>query len=228
MQRSSAVRVKVLLEPRFLTKFCNRSAWGRMTEAHLEVCEASSSVISFDVWWHEPSRNNWVQQFKRATAPYQFALSTSAGCECVAHIVQGLTDLDANTTLLSVDGIGGGGSALPFVSQFHGSPSTYWWDDEEGVTHEICQGEGDALMPALFSLGLHAALCAVNRRLLPNERLLAFLDDIYALCRLGAPRRVVGPFTDSGPSRENTTVEPVGFASKRLASSHCRRPCFGP
>ena len=38
-------------------------------------------------------------------------------------------------------------------------------------------------MPALFSLGLHAVLCAVNR-MLPNERLLAFLDDIYALCRL--------------------------------------------
>ena len=47
--------------------------------------------------------------------------------------------------------------------------------------------QGDALMPALFSLDLHAALCAVNRRLLPNERLLAFLDDIYALCR---PERV--------------------------------------
>ena len=78
----------------------------------------------------------------------------------MAHIVQGLTDLDADTTLLSVDGIGafdlvsraammrgllevgGGGSALPFVRQFYGSPSTYWWDDEEGVTHEIRQGEG--------------------------------------------------------------------------------------
>ena len=47
--------------------------------------------------------------------------------------------------------------------------------------------QGDALMPAFFSLGLRAALCAVNRRLLPNERLLAFLDDIYALCR---PERV--------------------------------------
>ena len=146
---------------------------------------------------------------ERATAPSQFALSTKAGCECVAHIVQGLIDLDADATLLSVDGIGafdlvsraammrglleveGGGSALPFVRQFYGSPSTCWWDDEEGVTHEIRQGEGgeqgDALVPALFSLGLHAALCVVNRRLLPNERLLAFLDDIYALC---GPERV--------------------------------------
>ena len=58
----------------------------------------------------------------------------------------------------------GGGSALPFVRQFCGSPSTNWWDGDEGVTHEIRQrrGEqGDALMPALFSL-LHAALSAVD------------------------------------------------------------------
>ena len=58
--------------------------------------------------------------------------------------------------LLEVEG---GASALPFVRQFYGSPSTYLWDDDDGVTHEIAQGEGgeqgDALMPLLFSLGLH-------------------------------------------------------------------------
>ena len=65
----------------------------------------------------------------------------------------------ASATLLSVDGIGafdlisrgavlqwlleveGGGSVLPFVRQFYGSPSTCWWDDH-GVTHDIVQGEG--------------------------------------------------------------------------------------
>ena len=41
-----------------------------------------------------------------ATSPFQFALTTKSGCECVAHIAQTLTDLDGNTTLLSVDGIG--------------------------------------------------------------------------------------------------------------------------
>ena len=41
-----------------------------------------------------------------ATSPFQFALTTKWGCECVAHIAQTLTDLDGNTTLLSVDGIG--------------------------------------------------------------------------------------------------------------------------
>ena len=41
-----------------------------------------------------------------AISPFQFALTTKLGCECVAHIAQTLTDLDGNTTLLSVDGIG--------------------------------------------------------------------------------------------------------------------------
>ena len=71
-----------------------------------------------------------------ATAPFQFALSTKAVSECVAHVAQALTDMDDNSTLLSLDGIGafdlvargavmsglleveGGASALPFVRQF--------------------------------------------------------------------------------------------------------------
>ena len=48
-----------------------------------------------------------------ATSPFQFALTTKSGCECVAHIAQTLTDLDGNTTLLSVDGIG----AFDLISQ---------------------------------------------------------------------------------------------------------------
>ena len=40
------------------------------------------------------------------------------------------------------------------------------WTDEDGQTHAIHQGEGgeqgDALMPALFCLGLHDALQAAN------------------------------------------------------------------
>ena len=89
--------------------------------------------------------------------------------------------------LMEVDG---GGSVLPFVRQFYGSPSTYWWDDDEGVTHEIVQGEGgeqgDPLMPALYALGQHKALVAVSERLLPTERLLALNDNLYVLC--GPPR----------------------------------------
>ena len=125
-----------------------------------------------------------------ATSPFQYALSTQSGCECIAHAVQAMTDVDGTATILSIDGVmlealrnvDGGGDALPFVSQFYGSSSTYVWEDEEGVNHEVLQGEGgeqgDPLMPALV---------AVQAGLLPSERLLAFLDDIYVVC---APERV--------------------------------------
>ena len=116
------------------------------------------------------------QQVERATAPIQHALSTRAGCECIAHALP-LTD---QSTIISVDGIGaydtisrnamlrglrhmeGGEAVLPFVLQFYGAPSTYLWEDSDGVVHEILHGEGgeqgDALVPTLFALGQHDAL----------------------------------------------------------------------
>ena len=146
---------------------------------------------------------------ERTTAPFQYTLSTKAGCECVAHALQGLTDLDPEATVLSIDGISaydlisrramltalanvdGGEQVLPFVRLFHGAPSVYWWEDNLGTVHEVEQGEGgeqgDALMPLLFSLGQHDALRTVQSSLHLEERLFAFLDDIYVVCK---PRRV--------------------------------------
>ena len=46
------------------------------------------------------------KQAEAATAPFQYALSTKAGCECVAHILQTLTDLDPEATVMSIDGVG--------------------------------------------------------------------------------------------------------------------------
>ena len=77
-----------------------------------------------------------------ATVPHQYALSTRAGCECVAHALQGLVELDQDSTILSIDGISaydvisresmmtglfrmeGGSAVLPFVRMFHGSPQS--------------------------------------------------------------------------------------------------------
>ena len=151
---------------------------------------------------------------ERATSPFQYALSTRAGTECIAHAIQAITDADPRATVLSVDGISaydtisrvamlrglrgmeGGDALLPFVSQFYGSPSTYLWEDEEGGVHEIRQGEGgeqgDALMPAFFSLGQHGALEAIQARLRPSERLMAFLDDIWCV---SSPERTAVGFT---------------------------------
>ena len=95
-----------------------------------------------------------------ATAPFQYALTTKAGCECVAHILQSMTDQDERATIVSIDGVGaydlisrnamreglaavlGGDRLLPFVRHFCGSPSTYMWEDGSGKTHMIPQGEG--------------------------------------------------------------------------------------
>ena len=154
-----------------------------------------------------------AQQFspavKAATAPYQNALSTRAGCECIAHALQAVTELDSEATVTTIDGISaydsisrramllgldrvvGRRQAVPFVRLIHSEPSAYLWEDASGTVHTVHQGEGgeqgDPLMPLLFFVVQHAALEAIQRRLFPTEKLLAFLDDIYVVSK---PERV--------------------------------------
>ena len=88
------------------------------------------------------------------TVPFQHALSTRAGSECVAHVVQGLSELNLDSTVMSVDGISAsdeisraamldglythcGGETIPFVRMFYGSPSTCVWEDAEGMEHSM-------------------------------------------------------------------------------------------
>ena len=47
-----------------------------------------------------------AKKAEEATAPFQYALTTKAGCECVAHILQTITDLDNRATVVSIDGVG--------------------------------------------------------------------------------------------------------------------------
>ena len=119
-------------------------------------------------------------QVELATSPHQYALKIKVGCETVAHILQVLTELDEEATVVSVDGIGAfdlisrnammSGLSfmvdvdrlLPFVRAFYGQPSSYIWEDDAGEVHSIPQGEGgeqgDPVMPLLFCLGQHSAL----------------------------------------------------------------------
>ena len=48
----------------------------------------------------------FAEQADGATHPFQYALSTKAGTECVAHIVQALTSMGENAFLLSIDEVG--------------------------------------------------------------------------------------------------------------------------
>ena len=138
-----------------------------------------------------------------ATAPYQYALSTRAGTECIAHALQLLTEGNPRATVLSIDGLGafdlisrksmlealmrvdGGPAIRPFVRMFYVQPSSYLWEGDDGTVHHIEQGQGgeqgDPLMPLLFALGQHAALCAIDNSLGVDDRLMAFLDDVYVV-----------------------------------------------
>ncbi len=146
---------------------------------------------------------------EQACAPFQYALSTRAGTECVSHLFRAATDGDHTKCILSIDGIGAFDHVkrasmltklyalpntrfiLPFVRMSYASPTRYRWHDDEGKGHDITQGEGgeqgDPLMPLLFALGIHDALEEVSRQLRPDEDLCAFLDDVYALA---SPERI--------------------------------------
>ena len=62
---------------------------------------------------------------KVATAPFQYALSTRAGCECVAHVLQAVTEADPSAVVLSIDGI----SAFDSISR-------------EAMLRGLCRAEG--------------------------------------------------------------------------------------
>ena len=115
-----------------------------------------------------------------ACAPFQFALSTRAGVDCVGHAVRAATDGNPELTVLSIDRVGAYDRVfrsamlskiwevpalrplLPFVRSVYARPSSYVWTDDEGQRHVIRQMEGgeqgDLLMSALFSLAIHNAL----------------------------------------------------------------------
>lgn len=148
-----------------------------------------------------------VMQFSDAlmaeTMPYQYALQTRAGTEALAHAVQYLLDMDEDAVVASLDGVGAfdhvhraaflGKLAdtpalrplLPLARMLYATQSRFLWTDDQGLTHEIRQGEGGEqgcpLMPALFALAQHSALATAAGNLLPTERLFAFLDDLYVV-----------------------------------------------
>ena len=121
-------------------------------------------------------------------APFQFALSTRAGTDCVGH-TRAMTDGDPECTVLSIDGIGAHDHILrsAFLTKLHNVPTPgprhTCGEDSEGMKHQIVQAEGgeqgDPLMPLLFSLGIHDSLCAVRDRLRPQDELFAYLDDVH-------------------------------------------------
>ena len=118
--------------------------------------------------------------------------------------MQYLTDCYPDRVVLSIDGIGAFDHVcrarifeqllarpdlhdlLPFVRMWYAQQSQFVWNDDAGVTHRILQGDGgeqgDALMPALFSIALHQTLLRMQALMPDNVALSAYLDDIYIVC----------------------------------------------
>ena len=182
-------------------------------------------------------------EFQCACAPFQFALSTKAGAEALVRVVRAATESDAQTTILSVDGMGAYdhisrqsmlsalasrpdlAGVLPFASMFYGSPSTYLFYDERGVAHEVWQGEGgeqvDPLMPCLLALGQHEALQQARHHLHPSDSLYAFLDDIYIT---GHPDRTADQFRILQDSLRQHANIPVHLGKTRAWNSAGEEP----
>ena len=142
--------------------------------------------------------------FETECAPFQHALSTRAGTDCVGHMLRG-NGAKPTATILSVDGIithdhvhrsamlgrllrmPAARAILPFVRLSYTQLSQYSWCDEEGVRRTVTQAEGgeqsDPIMPLLFSIGIQEE---VATHLEDGEQLCAFLD-VYLLCE---PARV--------------------------------------
>ena len=184
-----------------------------------------------------------AQVLEKACSPFQFALSTRAGTDCVARLIKALIELDPSKTVTSIDGIGAYDhikrkamlgalyertelqQLIPFVRMFYGKDSEYIWYDDKGEPHSIRQGEGgeqgDPLMPALFALGQHAALVEVNEKLQDGEFIFAFLDDIYVVSQ---PDRVHDIFQLVALALERHAGVQVHLGKTKIWNAARRKP----
>ena len=127
-----------------------------------------------------------AKKFEEACMLFQYALSTRAGTDYIARVVRSLMELDPKKTLLLIDGIGASdhikrksmleafytkpalAPLILFVRMFYGKDSTYVWYDDEGVPHEILQGEGgeqgDSVVCPGSARNSHSSGCFIARR----------------------------------------------------------------
>ena len=94
-------------------------------------------------------------EFEARCSPFQCALSTRAGTDCVGHMLRAATDASPTATVLGVDGfvlrdtmlsrlaqMPMASAILLFVRLSYAQPSTYSWYDDEGHHRTVVQAEG--------------------------------------------------------------------------------------
>ena len=142
---------------------------------------------------------------KAGTAPFRYAQRGRAAsaldtlCKLYVSLIQKpqlllstesahMTQSRARAMLFGLQRVEGSSACVPFVHMFCSCPSSHLLEGDSGVVHAIQQGEGgeqgDVLMFLLFCVGQHAALEEVQARLRPNERLFAYLDDVFVFSKL--------------------------------------------
>ena len=159
----------------------------RVMHTFFRVAESEESwrAMSSAGWWREPSPSSWArllraQQPHSTCTPVLDRVGSRSNCPVNRRDKCLRSHLQEGDVVRSGQRVPGGDQVLPFVTD-----STVL--DEMGIVHVVDQGEGgeqgDALMPLLFCLGQNDALKAVQASLRPSERLFAFLDDIYIVCK---------------------------------------------
>ena len=146
------------------------------------------------------------QEIEEATSPEQLAMGSRSGMDLATLTARSALELDPDLVLISIDGVGAydhisrkamfdalnelpaAREMLPFLRIFYGQQSTFYvsglgGDDAFDVTQGEGGEQGDALMPALFSLGLNLALRDARASLQEGETAFAFLDDVYLLVK---------------------------------------------
>ena len=126
----------------------------------MEEFEALQPVAHSAVSRRRTLAKQFAEDFEQECSPFQYALSTRAGTECVAHLLRAATNASLSATVLSVDGIGAydhvlraamlgrldrmprAKAILPFVRLSYAQPSTYSWFNDEGERKVVTQAEG--------------------------------------------------------------------------------------
>ena len=120
-------------------------------------------ITTVDIFRHLVARTlaqTYSEDIEEACSPFQFALSTRAGTDCVGLLTRATPDMDKQAVVVSIDGVGAydhvhrasmlgklqtlsrACAVLPFVRLFYVDASRYLWSDDAGQLHTIRQAEG--------------------------------------------------------------------------------------
>ena len=102
----------------------------------------------------------FAQEVRDATSPYNCGLASHSGTEVVVHLIRALTEANPDLVLTKIDGIGAfdhvlrasmlegllrlprAHRLLPYVRMHYGTRSRHVWIDDAALPHDIRQGEG--------------------------------------------------------------------------------------